>query len=53
MVLAARGARETESGVEPVTDAAVADALRRRARGVWMKTFAATIATGAVLYALG
>lgn len=53
MVLAARGARETESGIESVTDAALADALRRRARGVWLKTFAATIATGAVLYLLG
>ena len=53
MVLAARGARETDSGVEPVADAALVAALRRRARSVWLTAVAATIATVAVLYALG
>jgi hypothetical protein len=51
-VLAARGARETETGTEPVGDAALAEALRRKARLVWMKAALATLVTCALLYVL-
>ena len=52
MALASRGTRETDSGFEPVTDAALADALRKKARMVYVKTFAATVAIAAALYFL-
>lgn len=56
MSLAARGARETDGGTESIDDAALADALRRRARQVWIRTFLATAATvgaAAILRAAG
>jgi hypothetical protein len=49
VVLASRGLRETETGTEPVTDDPLAQALRRRARSVWLKTIAATIASTALV----
>ncbi len=49
MVLAARGARENDSGTEAIDDAALAEALRRRARDVWAKTVMATIAATGLL----
>lgn len=52
MALASRGARETDSGTEPVADAALADALRKKARVVWVETALATAAIAAVLYLL-
>ena len=45
MVLAARGARETESGHEPVGDADLVSALRRRAIGVYVRTILWTFLT--------
>ena len=45
MVLAARGARETETGTEPVADDGLKSALRRRAIGVWVRTAAWTALT--------
>jgi hypothetical protein len=53
VALASRGTRETDSGVEPVADAALAEALRKKARGVWLKTIVATLATAAVMLVLG
>jgi hypothetical protein len=45
VVLASRRAREIDGGTEPITDAAVADALKRKARTVYMKTVIATLIT--------
>lgn len=50
MALASRGARETDDGTEPLGDPALADALRRKARGVWLKTVLATLATAALVF---
>ncbi len=50
MALAARGAREVDGGTAPVEDAALAAALRRKARGVYAKTAVATLATIAALF---
>ena len=52
MGLAARGARETDGGTESVTDAALAEALRRKARFLFVKGFVATVASAAALYFL-
>jgi hypothetical protein len=52
VALAARGARETNDGTAPVEDAAVADALRRKARSVYVRTALATLASAAALYVL-
>lgn len=43
MALAARGARETEHGRELIDDAEAADFFQRRARGVYLKAFVATL----------
>lgn len=53
MALAARGARETDDGTAPVDDAVLADALRAKARAVWVKTILFTLATAAVVFLLG
>jgi hypothetical protein len=45
VVLAARGARESDTGTEPVGDAALVTALRRRAIGVWVRTVLWTLLT--------
>lgn len=45
MVLASRRAREIEGGTEPISDAALADALKRKARMVYVKTAIATLLT--------
>ena len=52
MSLASRGTRETDGGTEPVADAALADALRKKARVVYVKTALATAAIGFVFYLL-
>ena len=48
-MLAARGAREIEGGTESVGDSALADALKRKARAVYVKTAVATLLTMTVL----
>ena len=52
-MLAARGARETEAGTEPVGDDTVAAALRRRAIGVWVRTALWTLLTCAIALSFG
>lgn len=42
--MAARGARETEEGVEKLEDAGWIEEFQRRARGVYWRAFAATLA---------
>ena len=50
MRLAARGARETEHGAEPVTDAWMARELRRQARDIVLHALlAATVLTALTL----
>ena len=50
MRLAARGARETEHGVEPVTDSWLAGQLRRQARSIVVQAaLAATVLTALTL----
>ena len=50
MRLAARGARETDTGIEPVTDAWAARELRRQARDVVLQSIlAATVLTALTL----
>ena len=50
MRLAARGARETEHGVEPVTDSWLAGQLRRQARSIIVQAvLAATVLTALTL----
>jgi hypothetical protein len=44
-VLAARGARETASGTEPLDDADLVAAMRRRAIGVYARTALWTLLT--------
>ena len=52
-MLAARGAREVEGGgTEPVDDAAVAAALKRQARRVWLGTIVATALSLVAAYVL-
>ena len=50
MSLASRGTRETDDGTEPVADAALREAVRKRARMVYAKTAFATAAIGLVFY---
>ena len=52
MRLAARGARETASGVVPIDDAGEATALRTQATRVWRESLAiAVIATAVAMIA--
>ena len=51
MVLAARGARETETGTEPVGDAELAAALRRRSIAVYTRTALWTLLTFGLAWA--
>jgi hypothetical protein len=53
VALASRGARETDDGTAAVDDQDLADALRAKARGVWLKTILFTLATAAVVFVLG
>jgi hypothetical protein len=53
VALSARGARETDGGTEPIADTALADALRRKARDVYVKTSLATLAFASAMFFLG
>lgn len=50
MVLAARGLRNLDGGEEPVEDAALAAALKRRSRGLLAATLAAMGVAAGVLF---
>jgi hypothetical protein len=51
-VLAARGARETDGGTEPVADATLVAAMRRKARTVYVKTTIAAVVSTLVITAV-
>lgn len=51
MVLAARGARETTEGTEPIEDERLVAALRARSRRIWLGTLAVTILASATVLA--
>ena len=53
MALASRGTRETDDGTAPIRDAALVEALKRKARAVYVKTAVATVLTMAVLLFIG
>jgi hypothetical protein len=38
VLLAARGTRNLDEGEETIEDRGLADALRRRARGIWIRS---------------
>lgn len=52
MVHASRGRRERDDGTtEEIEDASLLAALRRRARGVWLRVWVATAVTSLLLLA--